>query len=180
MRLDAFKSAVVLPQGPLHDTAARLGPDRAKLLKGIFGADMLAILETLTNDRLEALVALLTNAKVERATLPLDPAADAREAADACDTFTNRAQALDEGKATKVRDLIAAASTAADTATDTRTQHTAVWPRTPGSPSQIAAQLTAAVAAAAEREGRRRVGGRADTLAREQITAAEQSLDSAS
>lgn len=122
MRIDAFKSAVVLPQGRFTTLLHASAPDRAKLLKGIFGADLLAIVETLTTSRLEALNRLLTEARIERAGLPQDPAAAARAAQDAHATYRQLADSLDEHVST-TRALVTQARDDVATANATRRMH---------------------------------------------------------
>src|SRR4051794_9553312 len=96
MDFDAFRSAVLLPQGQFQKLLHSSRTERAPLLKGIFGADLVDQVAELARTRAEQLAALVSEAQLARAALPSDPIGDATAAEADAQKYGALADALDE------------------------------------------------------------------------------------
>jgi exonuclease SbcC len=96
LRLDftAFKSAVLLPQGRFQTLLHASGRERADLLSGIFGADVIDAVRSLISTRQTALADLVRDAEVARARLRDHPAIAAEDARTAAENAEGRCRAL--------------------------------------------------------------------------------------
>jgi len=99
MDFDAFRSAVLLPQGQFQKLLHSSRAERTPLLKGIFGVDRVEQVAELARTRAEQLTALLNQAEVARAALPPDPADDAAAAEAAAQRYASLAADLDTHEA---------------------------------------------------------------------------------
>jgi DNA repair protein SbcC/Rad50 len=178
LRMDftAFKSAVLLPQGQfatlLHATPA----DRTKLLRGIFGADLVEVVHDLATTGFESLADLVHGAELARAQLLPKPA-EAAVAADAdAARFKTQATELAEhmervgGLLEEARISAARASAAQQASLKVASAATALGPDT------VDAPLEAASLAAADLASRAALLDRTQEQARARLQQSQEAL----
>lgn len=150
MDFDAFRSAVLLPQGQFQKLLHSSRSERTTLLKGIFGVDRVEGIEALANSRSEQLAALVSKAELARAVLPADPAGDAATAEADAERYRTLAEAL-QASADEVTGLSALARTDRDVLKQLRRMHTRIADATDSLTTADTADRVAAATAAAEK-----------------------------
>jgi len=150
MDFDAFRSAVLLPQGQFQKLLHSSRTERTTLLKGIFGVDRVEQVAELARTRAEQLAAVVSKAELARAGLPDDPAADAATADADGERYGALADVL-QGRADEVANLSAVARTHREALRQLRQTHTLIAGATDSLTSADAVGRIAAAAIAAEK-----------------------------
>lgn len=114
MDFNAFRSAVLLPQGRFATLLHATDRERTDLLKGIFGVDTVAHVREIAQARRVALGGLVQDAAVARASMLPDPAAEAVAAA-------ARAERAEQSTAELTKDISRLRNLQNDTATAIKT-----------------------------------------------------------
>ncbi len=179
MDFDAFRSAVLLPQGQFQKLLHSSRTERAPLLKGIFGADLVDQVATLAASRSEQLTALVSDAQLARAAVPADPAGDAAAADADTERYGTLADTLGTRRA-EVTGLIDTARADRDTLAQLQQAHTRVNGAADTlTRDDVAARVAAAATTANEITGQIEQC-RADTdAARQRARAAQNALTAA-
>ncbi|RBM08666.1 AAA family ATPase [Streptomyces sp. PT12] len=124
MGYDTFLRVGLLPQGKFDQLLTAAPKERSERLRELFGAESLESVQQMAVRHSQTLQALLSDARAERAPMPVNPEQAAEEAGAAADAATARTERLEiaieritalRGEVSAARDAAAAATITAET-----------------------------------------------------------------